>query len=368
MEMRTLGRTGLEVSRLGFGGFHLVEITTAESTGLLNAYLDAGGTYIETAASYGDGSSEKKIGAAVSSRRSGFSLATKTMQRSGKGCTEELDRSLKNLRTDHVDILFMHCVLTPEEADQLLAPGGAVEAAERAQKAGKVRFIGITGHGRPDGLLHAIQRGRFDVCMTQLNYLDRFNYPQVEERLLPLCHEKGIGFLAMKALADGYLHAWAGPALRFTLSLPVSSVVMGINSMEMLQADLKAVNAHTPMSDAEKETLFADAPELGDYVCRLCGKCADDSFDPQDVFLLEGLYDRQMDDMRADTDSGRYALRERLKFWFGQKERAVREYGSLAAKVDPRGDYTQRSARCPYGIDIDRKLKIAHAKLTGTMA
>ncbi len=365
MEKRALGKTGLELSVLGSGGFHLVEITQAEAGRLLGAYLDRGGNYIETAASYGDGNSERKIGVSVSGRRNEFILATKTTQRTGEGCAAELDRSLKNLRTDHVDVLFMHAVLTAAEADRALAPGGAVEAAQAAQKAGKVRFIGITGHGRPDGLLYAIARHPFSVMMTQFNYLDRFNFPAVEAELLPLCVKKGLGVLAMKPVADGYLYKSLRPALRYALSLEVASVVMGMNSMDMLERDFKEAEAFKPMSAKEKEKLFADAPELGDYVCRFCGRCTEESFDPQRVFALEALFDRQMDDMRV-ADSGGYALRERLKSWFGQTELAIQEYGALAPKPEMQKNYSHLNRRCPYGIDVDRKLKIAHAKLSRT--
>jgi hypothetical protein len=117
------------------------------------------------------------------------------------------------------------------------------------------------------------------------------------------------------------------------------------------------------MTDAEKEEVYRTAPELGDYVCRLCGKCRTDQFDPQAVFLLEAAFDRQMDSMRVD-DSARYALQERLKQWFNQKDVARREYAALGLKVDPGKDYSRLSELCPYGINIDRKLKIAHEKLS----
>ncbi len=364
MEKRVLGNTGLDVSVLGFGGFHLVEITLAEASRLLGMYLDRGGNYIETAASYGDGDSEAKIGAAVSARRDRYVLATKTMQRTASDCAEELNRSLKSLRTDHVDVFFMHCVQTPAEADAILGPEGALEAAEAARKAGKVRFIGITGHGRPDGLLHAISRHRFDVLMTQFNYLDRFNFPVVEAELLPQCLKDGVGVLAMKSLADGYLHRSVRYAFRYALSLPVASVVMGINSAEMLERDLKEVAAFRPMTGKEKNRLFSSAPELGDYVCRFCGKCANAGFDPQSVFRLEAVYNRQMDDKRVSSDTGLYALRQQLKHWYGQKQVAMDEYQALALKVDPTHNYSALNPSCPYGIDIDRKLKIAHAELS----
>jgi predicted aldo/keto reductase-like oxidoreductase len=200
--------------------------------------------------------------------------------------------------------------------------------------------------------------------MTGFNYLDRFNYPSVEAELLPRYLGAGVGVLAMKSLADGYLYRSLGQGLRYTLSLPVASVVMGINTPEMLEADLAAVEAFTPMSEREREEWFRAAPELGDYVCRLCGKCRKDEFDPQEVFLLEGLFDRQMDDMRV-VDIALYALRERLKVWFGQAELARREYAELARRVNPYADYSGLNRLCPYGIDVDRKLKIAHSKLSG---
>ena len=117
------------------------------------------------------------------------------------------------------------------------------------------------------------------------------------------------------------------------------------------------------MTEPEKEALYRSSPELGDYVCRLCGKCRVNGFDPQSVFLLEGLFDRQMDDQRV-TDAARYALRERLRAWFQQQDTAREEYEALAQKVDPARDYSDLTPLCPYGIDIDRKLKIAHGKLS----
>ena len=363
MEKRPLGKTGLDVSVLGFGGFHQVEITSEESARLLGAYLDAGGNYIETAAGYGNGISETKIGRAVSHRRRDYILATKSTERVRAGFLAELDRSLHNLKTDHVDVMFMHAVQSVEDMDRILAPDGAMEAALGARQAGKIRFIAISGHGRPHALLNAVHRYRFDLLMTGFNYLDRFNYPAIEGELLPLCAEKGTGVIAMKALGDGYLFRSPEPALRYALSLPVATVVAGINSREMLEMDLAFVSRFSPMTEEEKQELYRTAPELGDYVCRLCDKCRTPEFDPQKVFLLEGMFDRQMDDMRVG-DAARYALQERLKQWFAQAELARSEYRALNPKVDPSRSYRDLSALCPYRIDIDRKLKIAHGKLS----
>jgi hypothetical protein len=363
MEKRALGTTGLQVSALGFGGFHLVEIPTADAARLLGGYLDSGGSYIETAAGYGDGKSESKIGAAVSHRRTEYVLATKSTERTRAGFLLSLEGSLRNLKTDHVDLMFMHSVQTEAEADAILGPGGALEGAEEARKAGKLRFVAISGHGRPDGLLHAVKLHRFDALMTVFNYFDRFNFPTVENDLLPLCRQRGTGLIAMKAFGDGYLYKSPVPAFRYALSMPVATVVAGINSDAMLKADLEMLSRFKPMTDTEKEEVYRTAPELGDYVCRLCGKCRTDEFDPQSVFLLEAVFDRQMDDMRV-RDSADYALRERLKQWFLQKDVAMKEYAALQPKVEPARDYSRLSKLCPHGIDVDRKLKIVHEKLS----
>ncbi len=363
MQKRKLGNTGLELSVLGMGGFHLVEVPLADATTLLNAYLDEGGNYVETAAGYGDGLSEQKIGRAIGGRRESFVLASKSTGRQAGSLRADLERTLANLGTDHLDILFMHAVQTHDDVEAILAPGGALEAAQAAQQEGKIRFIGITGHGRPDSLLEAIDRFPFAVLMTGFNYLDRFNFPAVERELMPRASAKGVGLLAMKAFADGFLYRSAETALRYALGLPVASVVAGANTMELLHRDLAIVRDFQPLTGPDREEMFRTAPELGDYVCRLCGLCRESSFDPEEIFLLEGMFDRQMDDGRV-PDAARYALRERLKHWFDQAQKAQQEYAALARKVDPAVDYRGLNIRCPYGIDIDRKLKLAHGKLS----
>lgn len=365
MKKRTLGKTGLELSIIGYGGFHLIEVPRKEASNLLNTYLDRGGNYIETAAQYGDGISERKIGEAVSHRRDEFVLTTKTVDRTRQGALASLERSLKNLRTDRVDLFFMHEPQTVEEAKQILSPGGAMEAFEEAKKAGKARFAAISGHGRPAGIQYSIENHLYDVLMTGFNYFDRFNFPQAEEELLPLCLERGVGVLGMKALADGYLYRNVEPAIRYTLSLPIASLVLGMNRLDQLEQDLAIAENFTPMAEEEKEELYRSAPELGRYVCRQCKKCRGaDGFAPYEVFLLEGLFDRQMSDYSV-PDPQTYALQERLKHWFDQKDWARNEYGKLKQKGDPERDYSALSILCSYGIDVDRKLKIAHSKLAG---
>ncbi|HUV06942.1 MAG TPA: aldo/keto reductase [Spirochaetia bacterium] len=364
MEKRDLGKTGLKTTIVGFGGFHLIEIPQSEATDLLNRYLDKGGNYIETARSYGNGLSEIRIGRAIAHRREEFILASKCEERSRAEAARSIEESLKTLKTDRLDILYMHHVQTIDEANQVMASGGALEAAEEARAQGKVRFIGISAHGQPDSLLYAIQQYSFDVLMTVFNYYDRFNYPKTERVLIPNCLKAGIGIVGMKGLADGYLFRSLEPAIRFALSLPISTLVLGANRREYLERDLEIASAFKAMTNEETEALYKVAPELGDYVCRLCKKCKDkDGFEPYLVFMLEGMYDRQMDDRRLPSTEA-YALRERLKFWFRQSERAQTIYRILLERVNPNKDYSYLNGLCPYGIDIDRKLKLAHSKLS----
>lgn len=366
MERRPLGRTGVEVSILGLGGFHLVEIRARDVEALIGRYVAAGGNYVETAAMYGDGESEIKVGRALKGRRKDCLLATKVWERQRGAAQMSIQRSLKYLDTDHVDVLFVHAVQTREELDTILGLGGAVEALEAARQAGQARFIGISGHGQPDTLIAAVKSYPFDVLMTNFNYFDRFNYPAIENEMVPLGLEKGLSLIGMKALADGYLWRSAPAAFRYAWSLPIATMVAGFNTMEMLEQDLSYAESFRPMTEEEKEGLFFNAPELGNYICRLCDKClpCPEGINIPNLFRLEGIYDQQMWDgvMRDPAD---YALRDRLRFWFAQQDLARQLYAQVDVKADVCTDCGECEPRCPYHLPIVRKLNITHYKLTG---
>ena len=365
MQRRILGKTGLEVSILGQGGFHLCEVSAADAQAILNRYLDAGGNYVETAPEYGDGNSERKIGQVMAKRRDECVLATKCHLRDRQAASELFERSLTNLQTDYVDILFMHHVQNLVELDTILAPDGALRAAEAARDSGRIRFIGLSNHGHPEVVIEALKRYPFDVVMTNFNYDDRFNFSAIEETLLPLLVEKNIGIVGMKVIGDGFLWRSAAQAFRYAWSLPIHVMVAGMNTLGFLEQDLAWARAFVPMPDAEKEHWFAAAPELGTYVCRQCYKClpCPSGIDIPRIFGLEGWYDRQMWDGIV-RDPGDYWQRSALRFWFQNERRAQAAYATLPVKSSACTDCGQCEPRCPYHVPIIDKLRHTHHKLT----
>ena len=227
----------------------------------------------------------------------------------------------------------MHHVQTQDELDRILAPDGALRAAEAARDRGQVRHIGISNHGHPQLLIRALEAYPFDVIMTNFNYYDRFNFPLIEEELLPLALERGAGVVGMKAVADGLLWRSADAAFRYAWSLPIHSMVAGMNTMEILEQDLALAKAFKPLSDGEQERLLR-APELGTYVCRLCGDClpCPERVDIPRIFTLEGWYDRQMWDGTV-RDPGDYLMRQSLRFWFMNEGRARAAYSALEVQA-----------------------------------
>jgi len=360
-----LGKTGEKLSMLGLGGFHLLEISDKDAVQIINTYLDEGGNYIETAAQYGDGESERKVGLVMKERRDDCFLTTKCYLREREAALMCIHDSLKHLHTDRVDLLIFHHVQTDEDLDQIIGPGGALEAVTAAKKQGKIRFIGISGHGVPDVLMRALREYSFDAVMTGFNFFDRFNFPETETKLIPLAEEKKAGIIGMKAFADGLLWEYPEESLRYALSLPVATLAAGFNTMEMLKTDLQIVNHFKPMSEDEKEHLFTHNPLLGNYVCRLCGKClpCPEGIDIPEIFKYEGWYDRQMRDqvVRSAPD---FALRDRLRFWFENMERAREAYRTLKKGADTCTECGECVPKCPYRLDIIAKLKITHYKLT----
>mgnify|MGYP001041880117 CR=1 FL=1 len=354
-----LGATGLRVSRLGLGGFHQVEISSEVVEQVVTAFLEVGGTYIETARNYGRGASEEKLGRALEGRRDRVVLASKSSARDGEGARRDLDASLAALRTDHIEFYFFHGVNTLEELDAITAPGGALAALLKAKEEGLISGLGFSSHRPPDLYLEALQRIPLAVILIWDNFLEELYLPEIHEEVYPLAWDKDVGITAMKPLADGFLYRSADSALRYALGSGSDVLICGMNRVEHVYQAARAL-ARGAADVAERAGILKEAPELGAYVCRQCGRCSDPLME---LFRLEGYVDRQMIDY-LPHDPADYALRLRLAHWFALADRAQRRFAAAGwdegALLGEAGTVT-----CPYGIDVVRKAKFALAKLRG---
>lgn len=279
---RILGKTGAEVSVLGLGsgaiGFDVV--THEEGVALVRRCLDLGITYFDTAHHYG---SEKIVGDGLSGRRDGVFLATKTVKRNKAAAADDIAQSLRNLRTDRIDLLMMHCVNTIGDLDAVLSPNGSLAAALDAQRAGDVRFIGITGHARPNILALALERFPFDVVLSALGAMD-YLVTAPQEFIVPAARRHNAGLAGMKVFGSGRLVEQVELAIRFTLELGAQVAVVGVKSPAELERAVSAVASGVePLSEAERATLLALAGEnvVGDNIPWWLG-------DPEVVALRKG--------------------------------------------------------------------------------
>lgn len=178
----------------------------------------------------------------------------------------KLEQSLKRLKTEVLDLWMLHEVVWEDDPEWIFAPGGSAESLLKAKEQGKVRYIGFTGHKHPDIFKRMLSHGYpFDACLMPLNVLDA-HYASFEREIIPICQEQGIAVLGMKSFADGYLfQSGAGitpqEAMRYTMSLPVATVVSGMDSLEVLHQNLEIARTFTPLTDAEREELLSRSAE-----------------------------------------------------------------------------------------------------------
>ena len=260
---RPFGRTGERVSILGFGGWHIgVPKTDRAAVRLAHTAIDAGVTFLDNAWDYNDGLSERRMGMAIEDRRDRVFLMTKmcTHGRDGKVAMKQLEQSLKRLRTDYLDLWQIHEVVFDDEPDRHFAKGGAVEALERAREQGKVRYVGFTGHKSPALHLAMLSRGfKWDACQLPLNCFDA-SFRSFEREVLPVLEAQGIAAIGMKALSGDARAVTEGTvsaeeALAYSLSLPVATVVTGMDSPRVLAQNVGVARGFTPMSARQREAL-----------------------------------------------------------------------------------------------------------------
>jgi uncharacterized protein len=257
---RTLGNTGVRVPLIGYGTAPLGKqpITREHAVRCLNHAIDRGITYLDTSPDYG---SEPHLGEVMRTRRDEVFLATKVNNRSKQGVLDELKQSLGRLQTDHVDLVQVHAVNAWADLEQALAPDGAVAALEQARQEGLLRFIGITGHARPEILATALAQYPFDTVLCALGAADRL-VTSPETFLLPRVGELGCGLIAMKVFGHGEFKS-RELALRYSLGLPgVSLAIIGMDQPEQIDENIALAAAFTPLEEAELDRLIEEVKPL----------------------------------------------------------------------------------------------------------
>jgi aryl-alcohol dehydrogenase-like predicted oxidoreductase len=266
MLYRTLGRTGEQVSVIGLGGHHIGR-PRDEQDGirLIHSAIDRGINFMDNSWDYHNGGSEIRMGKALQGGyRDKVLLMTKIDGRTKAEATKQINESLKRLQSDRIDLLQHHEIIRMEDADRIFAPGGAMEAVVEAQKAGKIRYIGFTGHKDP--LVHlrmlevaAQNNFRFDTVQMPLNVMDA-HFRSFEKQVLPILVKNQIGVLGMKSMGDPYIlkSNTVKPieCLHYAMNLPTSTVITGFENMQLLDQALEAVRTFKPMSQEQVQALL----------------------------------------------------------------------------------------------------------------
>ena len=332
MEYRILGKTGLKISRMGFGGIPIQRIDPEGTKQLMQALMDAGINYIDTARGYTV--SEAYLGQALEGIRDHFVLATKSMARTKEAMAADIEISLGNLRTDYIDLYQIH---NPSMAqlEQVMAPGGALEALLEAKEAGKIGHIGLTAHS-PEVFRKALELPWVETLMFPYNIVETQG-----EDLIRACAKRNIGFICMKPLAGGAIED-ASLAMRYVAANPdVTVVIPGMAAPEELSQNLEAVNNTAPLSPEEQAKCMDIRRTLGTNFCRRCGYCAPCSAGIiiPNVFVFQGYLDRY-----------------NLEDWARERYAAMPKHASDCIGCGACED------RCPYHLPIRKMLKEARMK------
>ena len=327
IEYRVLGKTGLKISAVGFGGIPIQRVDEKGAVALIDSLIEHGINFIDTARLYTN--SEELLGKALEGRRDKFVLATKSMARTAEAMRAEIDESLRQLRTDYIDLYQIHNI--PEgQIDVACAPGGLVEALLEAKAKGKIGHIGLTAHS-VEAFRRALELDFVETIMFPYNIVERQG-----EELIAECQKRNIGFICMKPLAGGALDN-ATLALRFICQNPAVSVVIpGMASVEEIDMNCAAASDKSPLSDAETREIDRIREELGTDFCRRCGYCAPCAvgINISGAFLFAG-----------------YLERYHLEDW------ARERYATLPVKASACIGCGVCETRCPYNLPIREKMK-----------
>ncbi|MCW4048170.1 MAG: aldo/keto reductase [Candidatus Bathyarchaeota archaeon] len=340
MKEKVLGRTGLKVKTLGFGGIPIQRLSEEDAIEVVRHCYKLGLNYYDTARGYT--TSEVRIGKALEDVREKVYLATKSNKRTAEGIKEELETSLKNLRTDYIDVYQLHNVSNQTQWDQVRAPGGALEAVNEAKEQGKIRHLSVTSHS-PDMAIELVQSGIFETMMIPYNYLT----VQPEEKLLPLCNKLNVGTVIMKPFGGGAFSN-ANTALKYVLSNPHSDIIIpGMLSIAEIEENYKVWMGDHSLREEEHKLIQQDKELLGDQFCRSCNYCQPC---PQEIPISTIL--------RTETQ----VLRR-----MGWSDNRVRMVKNAKEKLDTCIHCGECETRCPYNLPIQELLPKAMESLWDRM-
>jgi predicted aldo/keto reductase-like oxidoreductase len=351
MNRRKLGKTGWDVSVMSFGAIKLPRLSQRACDVILNRALDEGINFVDTADCYGD--SEEKIGKVLRHRRQEFYLSTKIDERDGSGVRKKLERCLRRLRTDRIDLVFFHDV-RGSDYDRIFDKGG-LEALNKARNEGKLLEIAISIHHSVPMMRRAIESGVFSVLMVAYSALDE---DRLAADLLPMAHGEGVGLIAMKPLAGGRLAERASPtgntrfqngeslaqaALRYVISNQnIACAIPGMMELYELEENLQVGRDLRELSKEELKELMGHVGRAGKGFCRNCGYClpCSEGIPIPDVFRFESYHER-----------------------YGLKDWAKEQYRSLVVNAAACSGCEQCMERCPYEVAIPERLKGIHKTL-----
>jgi uncharacterized protein len=265
MRYLTLGKTGLEISEVGFGAIPIIRLSMEEAVQVLRRAYDRGVTFYDTAHLYLD--SEEKIGRAFAGRRHRVVLASKTIKRDGPGAVEELELSLRRLQTDYLDLYQFHQVSQETDYQSLIAPGGALEAVQRAQEAGKVRHLGVTSHSL-EMAIKLVQTGLFSTVQFPFNFIEM----EARQELHPKARELDLGILAMKPFAGGMVDN-ARVVFKFLRQFPDIVPLAGWDSVARVDEVLDFYKDENQVTSEDLALMEQYRQELGKLFCHRCEYC-----------------------------------------------------------------------------------------------
>ena len=329
MEYRVLGKTGLKVSRMGFGGIPIQRIDAEGTKKLMHRLVEEGVNYIDTARGYTV--SEEYLGYALEGIRDRFILATKSMARSRDAMAADIEKSLHNLKTDYIDLYQVHNP-SMEQLDAVIGQNGALEALMEAKAAGRIGHIGLTAHSAAV-FERALELDWVETIMFPYNIVENQG-----EALIRRCTEKNVGFIAMKPLAGGAIED-ASLALRYVCANPdVTVAIPGMADPKELEQNLAACSSESPLTEEELQRMEQVKKELGSNFCRRCNYCAPCTvgISIPNVFLFAG-----------------YLERYNLEGW------ARDRYQTLKAKASDCVECGDCETRCPYHLPIREMKKCA---------